>query len=314
VRRRLPSADAVSGRFREAVWRLAGRYEPVRDLSYPVDSERLPEVRILWPSAYHWAATTSWLDPLREGLARHVPVAVQPIEQPETAVAVFVACVGSRRHEIAVDFSDYADVDEAWVERASRYFKMQFDPTLHQRAGIGPGGYLPYRSDIYGFLPALRRRSATARRPVVYGRFSPNNDVRREVLGALRAQTSFRYDDGQASSRYGPYLAGAARSSVCIDLPGRGPLCFRLVDYLAAGCCVVAIRHRAVLPVPLEDGVQLAYADSAGEVVELCTELLDDPARRDALAAGARTYFDRYLERRQLGAYYLGEILTAASA
>jgi hypothetical protein len=302
---------AVTGRLREAAWRLGPRYRPADELGYPLDRSRLAAVRVEWPVAYRWPPTTSWLDPLREGLERFVPVTPTHVEQPPTAVVVFVAEIDGVRHEIAVDYSDYDDVDETWVARAALYFKMQFEPALHDRLGIRPGGYVPYRSEIYRYLSALRRRSAAARRAVVYGRFSANNDVRRAVLSELRAQTRFPYDHGEASSRYASYLVGAARSAVCLDLPGRGPLCFRLVDYLAAGCCVVALRHRAVLPVPLENGVHVAYADSPEELVDRCAELLGEPARRDRLAAGARDYFDRYLERRQLAAYYLGELLTA---
>ncbi len=305
---------ALLDRAREGIWRLRNDYRPLAELSWPLGAAELDDVRVEWPSTYHWAPSATWLDPLRLGLEQHVPVVTTEIAQPAAPVVVFAVSVGNVRHEVAVDYSDYAEVDERWAARALVYFKMQFAADGYSLETLAPGGYLPYDRNLPSILGTLRRLGNSSRRPVVYGRFSPNNDVRRAAATALEGQRSFEYEGGLSLRGYGTYLADAVRSAVCIDLPGRGPLCFRLIDYLASGCCVVALRHDAVLPVPLVDGVHLAYVDSVDELLSCCERLLADPERARTLGEGARDYFDRYLERRQLAAYYLTEILRRAGA
>jgi glycosyltransferase involved in cell wall biosynthesis len=305
---------ALLDRARERFWRLRNDYVPVEQLTWPLDPSELQDVRVEWPSAYHWPPARTWLDPIRLGLAQHVPVVIADIPQPTFPVVVFVVRIGEARHEIAVDYSDYAEIDELWTERALVYFKMQYASDGYDLAGLAPGGYLPYDRDLSSILGTLRRRGAPPRRSVVYGRFSPNNDIRRAAAALLESQRRFDYVGGLSLRGYGAYLSGAVQSAVCVDLPGRGPLCFRLIDYLATGCCVVALRHDAVLPVPLVDDVHIAYVDSVDELVPRCEDLLADPARASALGRGAQEYFDRYLERRQLAAYHLTEILRRAHA
>jgi hypothetical protein len=44
---------------------------------------------------------------------------------------------------------------------------------------------------------------------------------------------------------------------------------------------------------------------------DVCAALVRDDERRERIARGARDYFDAYLQRRQLGSYYLSEICDA---
>jgi hypothetical protein len=303
---------ALFDRAREGLWRISNDYRPRDELTWPLDPAQLRDVTVEWPSTYHWPPTATWLEPLRLGLALHVKVARVEIPQPAAPVVVFAVWVGKARHEIAVDYSDYADIDGGWVARAHVYFKLQYAAGGYDAESLAPGGYVPYNRNLSSILGTLRRHGAGRRRPEVYGRFSLNNDLRRRAASLLEDQRRFDYVGGLSLRSYGAYLDEAVRSAVCLDLPGRGPLCFRLIDYLAAGCCIIALRHDAVLPVPLVDGVHLSCVDSVDEVVARCEDLLADPERARALGEGARDYFDRYLERRQLAAYYLTEILRRA--
>jgi hypothetical protein len=166
---------------------------------------------------------------------------------------------------------------------------------------------------LYSRLGGARRiRAATRPRPVVYGRFTPNNDVRRRAVALLEAQTRFPVEGGLGRRRYGRHLADSAHAAVCLDLAGHGPLCFRLIDYLAVGCCVVTTDGDASLHVPLEDGVHVAYvSQDLSNLVDVCEELLGDAERQVRMRAAAADYFDRYLESRQLASYYLSEIVSA---
>src|SRR5690606_4568761 len=132
---------------------------------------------------------------------------------------------------------DSVSLDPARAREVAVYFKLQ-----HRKGGYGidnvvPGGYVPASSEIYGYLPYLRAlRDRRRFRQDVAGRFGLQAaaDVRRRAMGALAAQTRLSYGGG-AKLRYSRSLVEIATSRVCVDLPGNGPLCFRLVDYLAVG-------------------------------------------------------------------------------
>jgi hypothetical protein len=165
-----------------------------------------------------------------------------------------------------------------------------------------------------GWLRALQDRSEP--RFDVYGRFGAQfaTETRRKAVGLLEKQTSFRYEGGLKTVRYSRFLKEAALSEVCIDLPGNGDFCFRLIDYLAVGACVIALRHRTTLPAPLLDREHIVYTkDDLSDLVDLCRYYLDHPQERKRIRAAGRSYFDRYLHREQLARYYLHEALRAAS-
>ena len=99
-------------------------------------------------------------------------------------------------------------------------------------------------------------------------------------------------------------------SLVCVDLPGRGPFCYRLVECLAVGSCVVAPRHATVLHAPLEDGQHIAFArEDLEDLAEISHRYAVDEVARLRVQAGAMQYFDRYLRPTQLAGYYLHECL-----
>jgi hypothetical protein len=102
-----------------------------------------------------------------------------------------------------------------------------------------------------------------------------------------------------------------AQARVCIDLPGNGPLCFRLIDYLTVGSCVVAPRPAARLHAPLSYGVIVVYcADDLSSLVEICAlyprttrSARRSPTRRDSIRlvprshAGAGSYLHTIFAR-----------------
>jgi glycosyltransferase involved in cell wall biosynthesis len=99
------------------------------------------------------------------------------------------------------------------------------------------------------------------------------------------------------------------RARVCLDLPGRGEFCYRLVEYLAVGACVIGPELETALPRPLESGVHLVRVprDLDG-LVDACERLLSDSDLRETISRNAAEYFDRYLALEQLGGYYLDAI------
>jgi hypothetical protein len=111
---------------------------------------------------------------------------------------------------------------------------------------------------------------------------------------------------GQTKVRYGSFLREVARSRICIDLPSYSPITFRLIDYLAIGCCVIGPPHQSRLHVPLEDRVHVVYCKpDYSDLEELCVHYLSHDVERRRLVEASRRFFDTYLRREQLAAYYL---------
>jgi len=180
---------------------------------------------------------------------------------------------------------------------------------------VVPGGYVPNSSDIYYYLSQLRRQKD--RQPPlfdVYGRFGTGfaEEVRARALRSLSEQRNFHFEGGLKRIRYSRYLSEVSRSSIVVDLPGKGPFCFRFVDYLALGSCVVAARHGTTLHVPLENMMHVAYVEpDVSDLVSVCDDLLANPGLQREMVVSSREYFDRYLHSDQLAAYYLHLIMAA---
>jgi hypothetical protein len=75
---------------------------------------------------------------------------------------------------------------------------------------------------------------------------------------------------------------------------------------LAVGACIIGPPHRTTMHVPLEDRRHLVYTkEDLSDLVDLCGYYLENRDERLALRAQSRLFFDRYLHREQLAAYYL---------
>lgn len=215
-----------------------------------------------------------------------------------------------KAYPFCIDTWDFMDkLNPAAVDQSLAYFKMQYRQQGYDSDRIVPGGYVNLSEHYCRYLPWLR--SIQMRQPPqydVYGRFilAFARETRERVLGMLNAQQQFRFEGSLQTVRYTRSLEEAAQSKVCIDLPGNGDFCFRLIDYLGIGACVVAARHRTILHVPLEDRKHLVYAkEDLSDFVELCQYYLQHDDERNQIVQNSREFFDRYLHPDQLGAYYL---------
>ena len=139
-------------------------------------------------------------------------------------------------------------------------------------------------------------------------------EIRTRAITLLSEQRGFGFEGGTKLTHWGQYMDETCAARVCLDLPGNGELCYRLVEYLAVGACVIGPELGAELHVPLQTGVHLVRVPRDLEgLVEWCERLLADEELRAALRGAAADYFDRYLALNQLGAYYLDQIAGALS-
>jgi hypothetical protein len=247
-------------------------------------------------------------------MSRLLPVARADVPQPYPGIIVFQFVHGGTAHDVVLDYYDYGHLNEAALRDCSLYFKMQHSRRGYASAKVLPGGYFHQfgRQWVRSLPHARRMRDAGAFRYDVYGRFSLlfAREVRTRAVELLRCQHRFHFEGSLHTVPFGEFLREIASSKVCLDLPGNGPLCVRLCNYLGVGACVVAAPHEAVLHVPLVDGRDIVYCrPDLSDLVDLCAYYVEHPADREALRVRGREYFDRYLTWPQLARYYLASLV-----
>lgn len=307
---RITSLEAWQGVALETAWKItAHRADANISPTWPLNTRELDKVTIVWPTKYQWELATRWVDPLRQGFCSYVRVESADIPQPYKGIAIIEMRIHERKYSVAIDYSDRPEIDDGCARSCSLYFKMQFRCDGYALNNVIPGGFIPFQDDIYVYLRHVRALADhKAYRYDVYGRFGLDfaQEVRRKACSILASQKYFHWEGSLRVKRYCLSLREIAHSKICIDLPGKGDFCFRLIDYMAVGTCVIAARHHTRLPVPLIDGVHIVYAkEDLSDLVDLCRFYLAKNEAREALCLNARSYFDKYLHRDQLAAYYL---------
>ena len=278
--------------------------------SWPLEPAHTSRAEIIWPEKY----PEKWLGPLLHGLRGLVTVRHSPSLVMQGPVALGVLRTSDVERPFAVDISDYHPVDESIVDQVCCYFKWQHDIRGYPFGSVVPGGYVGADMAVYRFASVLRSPSA-ARAPTLYGRFnmSLGTRARTRALEVLRDQHRIDFVGEPRTIRYSRYLEEASRSALCLDLPGNGNLCFRLVDYLAIGAAIVTMRPKNALPVPLRDGHEaFFFKEDLSDLVDLCEDLLARPDELIAARAAAASYFDRFLHSSQLAGYYLSTLFDRA--
>jgi len=293
----------------ECYWKATANIKNGVQPSWHFDEEILAKTSVEWPSEYYRPVLGKWAEHIRAGLERYVPVKPKNIVQKCARLVSFMLTYEGKEYPIAIDCHDYVGLQNQFVGESFVYFKMQFRNGGYPFHNVRPGGYVPNDKSLYRYLPRLR--ALRAKKPSifdVYGRFGPDfaKDIRQKALHILNQQRLFHFEGSHKIVRYSRFLKEVARSRICIDLPGNGDLCLRLVDYLAVGTCIIGPRHRNILHVPLENGKHIVYAkDDLSDLLDLCRYYLDHEEERMDLCSNSMEFFDRYLHREQLAAYYL---------
>lgn len=296
----------------ERSWLKTEPYACPHPPSWPLDIEKLRECRIVWPTKYQWPQAAKWMAPILTGLRKYVQIEYQDIPQSNEKVVLAELHYHGEAQTLAIDYADDPRVAPSVVDRSAVYFKMQFHKDGYSQDHVRPGGFVTNDCSIYRYIPHLRELAKLEPEFDVYGRFTLRygKQIREKALHLLSSQQRFEFKGGPRRVRYSRFLRQSARSSICIDLPGEGIFCFRLIDYLAVGSCIVAARHSAVFPEPLVDRKHIVFVKpDLSDLREICIEYLRDEETRRTIAHNAQDYFNRYLHREQLAAYYLHESL-----
>ncbi|MBX6316107.1 MAG: glycosyltransferase family 1 protein, partial [Isosphaeraceae bacterium] len=287
--------------------------------SWDLPSELASDLVIYWPTAYHWSPTVEWLNHIFISISKLVGVERAVIDQgPYEGTVIAQFFYQGHSYRVAIDFSDYMDhICQEALEGATCYFKMQYRRDGYGDDRIVPGGYPVSSPYFYQFLSKLRQDcDQKAKLYDVYGRFGLrfSAEIRRKAIALLSAAPDLNFVGGTEFVRNSRFLRDMARTKIGIDLPGNGDFCFRLIDYLAIGVCVIRPRPRTELPIPLIPNEHIIYChEDLSDLVPLCRRYLADDAERERIARNARNYFDRYLHREQLARYYLHQFARALS-
>jgi hypothetical protein len=192
----------------------------------------------------------------------------------------------------------------------------------YARGGYGykhvvPGGYLSKKLALYRHTTRWRALRTRIGEPNdVFGRFGLRHggDLRLQILTMMNQQRYFSFEGGAARTTWWEHMQDICQSKICLDAPGRGEFCYRLVECLALGSCIIGPRLENELHVPLQAGIHHVRVDrDLSDLVESCHRLLQERDERRLLSAAAGDYFDRYLRLEQLGGYYIDQCLRASS-
>lgn len=279
-----------------------------------------------WPAEYPQAGTHFWASQVFSGMRSiGVRIEVRDVRQTPGNVMLLEVCSDEEMHVVALDNDDSPEIVEGIAEDVLLYFKSQYASDGYEYPNVVPGGYFLANNRAYRYLPLLRAiRSRQSFRYDVYGRFGlryGGAEIRSRAFDLLSARTDFRpevslfkYPGGPEKVPYRSYLFEIPRAKVCVDMPGAGDLCTRLVDYLAVGACVVGAPPSVRLPVRLVDGVHIVYcAPDLSDLGDICAELVRDDVERERIARNGRDFFDRHLHRRQLAAYHMTQVIHASA-
>ena len=279
-------------------------------LSWPIGEDVAERMRIRWPTRINPAPSLAdCVNQIKSGIAAHVPVEHAEIPQPAGGVVLFHVLDGGTPLRVVIDTDDLSVLNDS-AKEADLYFKLQYLRGGYGSPHIRPGGYVCLQPALYRYRwnwRALRRRRTPSHD--VYGRFGiagEKQSVRAAAISLLQAQRRFGFQGGTGAVWWGAYVDEICDARVCLDLPGRGELCYRLVEYLAVGACVIGPELATELPVPLESGVNLVRVPRSLEgLIDECDGLLRDDGLREAIGRAAEDYFERYLALEQIGAYYV---------
>ncbi len=305
--------------LREKRLKLAADFPAATPLSWPLSLDDTRELVVRWPVKLQWDEAEKWVHHLLLGFRRHVKVEPAEIPQPCGGSVVFELVWQGKTHSVTIDYWDHMDrIQTPCLDKSLLYFKMQYLRPGYGSDKILPGGFINASADYYKYIAWLRALQAEqGGKFAVYGRFGLRyaGEIRRRAVEILKADRRFSFTGDLTLVRYSRSLAESACAKICLDLPGNGDFCFRLADYLGIGCCIVAPRHGTTLPIPLEDKKHIVFArEDLSDLADLCHYYLEHEEECRQIAQYSREYFDRYLHRDQLAAYYLSKCLERLKA
>jgi hypothetical protein len=265
---------------------------------------------VRWPKTYQHPGAAPFVQPIKQGFASVASVVPTDIAQTYEGIVLIEVDQGDGLRRVAIDYSDFTFVNEQCVSEADVYFKLQYLRDGYPAfSNVVPGGYVTSSPFLYAHWCRLRTLRFSSRPTSdVFGRFGLrySAQVRRDAVERVASDPRLVFVGGTRPTQQTRYLREMARARVCLDLPGQGPFCYRLVECLAMGCCIVGPRHATRLPVDLQNETEIVCcADDLRDLSDLCVAYSRDETKRAAVGAAAARYFDENLHPVRMAERYL---------
>lgn len=311
------SLQGFKNNFKDEIAKRALDFSAKPKLINPIwklNDDELKTLEIIYPTKYEWDGAGNWTEwMLYEFRQRGVKIVFRDLPQPYRGIVMIQAAKKGLVSDVVIDYSDYPEINDIAAANSPLYFKMQFSRNGYERENVIAGGYVSDNWRLYWNLQNLRKmRDSKNFKFEVHGRFGLANakQERRKAIEILKNQQNFSFFGGFQIVKYADYLREISQSKIVIDLPGEGDLCWRLVNYLAIGACVVAFPHRTRLHADLTHGENIVFVkEDFSNLAEICEFYLENEAKREALVKSSRKFFDENLHQYNLANYYLKNLL-----
>ena len=114
----LSTLQTLRDRAIEAALQAGAARPPVNE-RWLVTDEELADVSVRWPVTYQWPTAKLWVEPLLSGFRKRTRVEFAELPQPYRGTVIFQFVMGGKAHDIAVDYSDYPEVNQESVARCA---------------------------------------------------------------------------------------------------------------------------------------------------------------------------------------------------
>lgn len=286
----------------------------------------LKNVKVFWPNKYSWPIGKRRLEFIRKGLYRLVPIILydvtdkgfdwytkggfpvpndkydligkpgNPKNSNDIRGEIFEVHVYDKVVKCAYDYSDYPVISTDILNEVDIYFKCMV-PVVNHPLKVVSVGYYAKKNELLSKARAKILKKIQKKDIDVYGKFGLWTDSQafRVTIVEKLEDSIINFVGGFGKMQiYPAYLKELMRAKIALDVPGQGPVSYRLVEAMALGALLVCRKPACIFPEEMKDGMHyVSIKEDASNIVSVCKELLEDDKRRQHIVEQAMCFYDR---------------------